>query len=275
MARNDIHCPSNFQPQDYTLEDYFGEIDMPNMDRQDHEGHTVSEVYGDDAMRFYDNSNPQNNPHPDLYQCDLCGQRFVHGAVLTHKDGDVISVGGICMSGIAGVASLSQGDKLYRAKRELRRRERVANLRAMLADHPGINRALKVDHYISKDLRARAIEWGTLSDKQIDLAFKIEKDEANKAPETPTGPVPVTEERIRITGTVLGLKEVEGYMGGYDLKMVFAMDRGDGTICKLWGKALASKGDTVSFMARVEPSNDDPTFGFFKRPTKIEVTECE
>lgn len=100
-------------------------------------------------------------------------------------------------------------------------------------------------------------------------------------------PIPVTDKRIKITGTVLGFKEVEGWGYGETVtKMIFIDDRG----FKLYGTAPSykkmeknrygtmeemtchlDKGDKVEFMARVEPSKDDTKFGFFKRPTKVQV----
>jgi hypothetical protein len=280
MARNDIHCPTNFKPQDYDVLDHFGMVKMG-------EGEDW-ETYGEDAIDAYDDADTSANPHSDLNQCDLCGQRFVHGAVLTHKDGDVISVGGICMSGIAGIPALSDGQKLNAAKRALRKRERFGKLRQLIRSNPGLNAALKTDHYISKDLRASANEWGNLSEKQVDLAFKIQKDVSNTTPEAPAGPVPVTDKRIRIQGTILGTK-VQDTAYGQTEKMLFSMDLGDGTACKLWGtlpQAVSdhqwaiqnetgewpnTKGLTLSFMAKVQPSNDDENFGFINRPTKVEV----
>jgi len=288
MARNDIHCPTNFKPQDYTLEDHFGVIYIPNMDQRDHEGTVLPEAYGDGAMEYYDASDTENNPHPSLNQCDLCGQTFVHGAVLTHKDGDVISVGGICMAGIAGVPALSEGQKLYAAKKAITQRNKMTNLRGMLAANSGLNAALHTDHYISKDLRASILNWGTLSDKQVALAFKIAKDEANRTPDAPQGPVPVSDKRILIEGAILGTKTKETQWGTTEM-MLISVPLGDGTACKLWGSVPSAvsdaqwavsnaggewptlKGTKLSFMARVEPSNDDPNFGFIKRPTKVTV----
>jgi len=40
---------------------------------------------------------------------------------------------------------------------------------------------------------------------------------------------------------------------------------------KVWGTSQADKGDRVTFMARVEVSQDDPKFGFYKRPTKVQI----
>ena len=279
MARNDIHCPTNFKPQDYDVVDYFGELTVED---------GIREQYGQDARRLDEDGDRSGNPHPDLNQCDLCGQHFVHGAVLVHTHGDVITVGGICMSGIAGIPALSDGDRLYRVKRAMREAQRVANLRLTLAENPGINRALKTNHYISQDLRAKLIEWGTLSEKQVKLAFKLQSDVANRPPELEPAPVPVTDDRVRVEGTILSTKEVEGYMGGMTTKCLIQVPT-DGGAFKLWGtlpqKATDAqwdherehgewpeiKGAKIAFTARLEPSRDDEAFGFYKRPTKVEV----
>lgn len=278
MARNDIHCPTNFKPQDYDVVDYFGELTVED---------GIREQYGQDAMRLYEDGDRSGNPHPDLNQCDLCGQHFVHGAVLVHTHGDVVTVGGICMSGIAGVPALSDGDRLYRVKRAMREAQRVANLRGMLAANTGLNAALHTDHYISQDLRAKLIEWGTLSDKQVKLAFKLQADVANRPPELEPAPVPVTDDRVRVEGTILSTKEVDGFYGSTTKCLIQVPT--DGGAFKLWGtlpqKATDAqwdherehgewpeiKGAKIAFTARLEPSRDDEAFGFYKRPTKVEV----
>ena len=284
--RTDIHCPTNFKPQDYDVIDYFGVVTFPGLDCQDGPD---QESYGDEARRYYEEGDRSGNPHPDTNQCDLCGARFNHGAVLAHKDGDVITIGGICMSGIAGVPALTDGQKLYNAKREKRRRERAAKLRVALAENPGINRALKTNHYISQDLRAKLIEWGSLSDRQIELAFKIERDVANRPPELEPTPVPVTDDRVRVEGIILSTREEDGYAYNTTVTKCLIQVPTDGGAFKLWGtlpqKATDAqwdherehgewpeiKGAKIAFTARLEPSRDDEAFGFYKRPTKVEV----
>lgn len=281
MSRNDIHSPKNFQPQDYEYVDHFGVFSVDNFNGERH-----FEQYGEEVFDTYQG---QDNPHQDIQQCDLCGARFVHGAGLIHKPtGLLITVGGTCMEGIAGVRSLSNGEKWARANQARRDRERAGKMRSMLAEHPGLNAALKVDHYISRDLRANAIKWGSLSDKQIELAFKVQKDEANKPAETPAGPVPITDKRIELTATILGTK-VQETMYGTQEKMLVQVDLGDGTACKLWGTLPQAVKDAqwdrdkemgewpslkqtqLKFNAKVEPSKDDPNFGFLNRPTKVKV----
>ena len=39
----------------------------------------------------------------------------------------------------------------------------------------------------------------------------------------------------------------------------------------VWGGNIGEKGDKVSFMATVVVSDNDPKFGFYKRPTKIQI----
>ena len=87
-------------------------------------------------------------------------------------------------------------------------------------------------------------------------------------------PVPVNAGRIAVCGTVLTTKIQESQYGS-TLKMLVRDDRG----FKLWGSVPSSiypsRGDTVEFVAAVEPSDDDPKFGFYKRPTKAECYTTE
>jgi hypothetical protein len=91
-------------------------------------------------------------------------------------------------------------------------------------------------------------------------AKAVEEAEYESAEPCPTG-------RVAITGDVLATKLQEGFYGD-TWKMLVKDDRG----FKVWGSIPSSldviRGDRVSFMAAVEPSEDDEKFGFFKRPTK-------
>jgi len=292
--RNDIHSPKNFKPADYEVEEHFGVMSV-----EGHDGEYHGEQYGYEAIDhcYHKNDQHVNNPHPDHDQCDVCGTRFVHGAVLLHKPSGVfITIGGQCLTTIAEVRHLTEGQRLYAAKKAHTRRMKAGKIRAMLGENPGLNAALKTDHYISRDLRESAIKWGSLSEKQVALAFKIAKDEANKPEEAPAVPMPDTDERRTVTATILGTKLVDGYMGGQDEKMLVQIEA-DGGAYKAYGtlpSAIADaqwaeeakrreanpeadkvwpelKGAVITFTARFERSNKDECFGFIKRPTKITV----
>lgn len=87
-------------------------------------------------------------------------------------------------------------------------------------------------------------------------------------------PVPVSENRQRVVGEVLAVKYQESDFPGRSGSFKMLVE-GDGW--KVWGTrpngSDIGKGDTVAFEARLKTSPDDPTFGFFTRPTKAEVLE--
>ena len=92
------------------------------------------------------------------------------------------------------------------------------------------------------------------------------QEEYDNAENCPSG-------KVKITGEILCFKNQESFYG-YTLKMLVQDEKG----YKVWGtvpKSLdeARKGDIVEFNATLEPSNDDPKFGFFKRPSKAKVKE--
>ena len=101
------------------------------------------------------------------------------------------------------------------------------------------------------EIRAKAI-------KQMDDRFNCE----------------VIEGKLTIEGEILTIKE-ECNMFGVALKMLIGDDRG----FKVWGtmpRAIedddnCQRGSKVRFIATVQRSETDASFGFFKRPTKAEV----
>tara|TARA_R100000479_G_scaffold152916_1_gene88812 strand:+ start:470 stop:1093 length:624 start_codon:yes stop_codon:yes gene_type:complete len=96
-------------------------------------------------------------------------------------------------------------------------------------------------------------------EEELEEARRLEREAYEKAE-----PVPVTQERIEFTGVVLGTKNVETQWG-VNTKCLFQDDRG----FKIWGGFIGNRGDNLTFVARVQVSEDDAKFGFFKRPTKI------
>jgi len=85
-------------------------------------------------------------------------------------------------------------------------------------------------------------------------------------------PVPVTVERILITGVVVKVAVQENDFYCRDV-MTVEDDRG----FRLWGSVPSSldiediKNKRITFTAKVTQSDRDPKFGFFKRPTKAEM----
>jgi hypothetical protein len=80
---------------------------------------------------------------------------------------------------------------------------------------------------------------------------------------------PALEEgRQKLVGTVKSTKTVPGYMGGITYKMLVELENGNRVYGTIPGSISGDVGNTVEFMAKVTPSEDDTHFGFFSRPTK-------
>lgn len=80
--------------------------------------------------------------------------------------------------------------------------------------------------------------------------------------------------RTRIVGRIIKL---DLQVNDFGSREVMTVEHEDGW--RVWGtqpKTLyeAKKGDVVAFDAKVEPSDRDSKFGFFKRPTKAEIVEA-
>jgi hypothetical protein len=54
--------------------------------------------------------------------------------------------------------------------------------------------------------------------------------------------------------------------------MLVKDDTGFKVWCTVPGNGAPERGDRVTFFVNLEPSQDDPKFGFGKRPTKFQVT---
>ena len=86
--------------------------------------------------------------------------------------------------------------------------------------------------------------------------------------------VPNTEDRISLEGKIVSTKFVDNDFGG-SMKMLFEDNRG----FRLWGALPKILNDnksnldnmSIRFFAQVQVSDNDKCFGFYKRPTKVEV----
>lgn len=148
--------------------------------------------------------------------------------------------------------------------------------------YPGVATKLAdATHPILVDLREKLDKWGSLSAAQVGLIDKLTA-EAN-APKTA-----LEGGRREVTGTVVSCKYRDSHYGGA-WKVV--LDLGDGT--RIWGTlpgnvedALTdhyyanykgtetidfgklAKGATLTLTATITVSDDDISFGFYKRPSK-------
>lgn len=148
-------------------------------------------------------------------------------------------------------------------------------------------------HPILRDMGARLQQYGSLSDKQRDFAKRLlieaqEKQARRDAERAAAQPAP--EGRATIEGEVIKAvykTETHGYHDRGVYRITIKTDAGwvangnaprelvDDVYTRFTpaGEAASDylKGRRVRLVATVEPKGDDPTFAFFKRPTKPEV----
>mgnify|MGYP001400417867 FL=1 len=217
--------------------------------------------------------------------CDICGAHFLHGDVFRKiSTGEAIVIGHMCADKMGLVSNRGEWTanqkKMARLKKDAayqQRRLELAALRRLdavkvLEAHPGLEDALKVDHYISRDLAAKLDSYGSLSPAQIALALKIAREASEpKAEESTLPEIAPAPGRQQIEGTVLGVKDVETDFGS-TTKILVQVETGAGRF-KLFGTMADSlyndspiKGARVRFTATVQPK--EAGFGFFSRPTQ-------
>ena len=276
--RTDVHRPSSplFDPQAYRLVGVFdtGEHDPFNSHQIAARRQAVAALV-EQGYRFGPGSSSQ---------CGHCGAHIRYTALMVRDDvKEFIFVGQDCLDNRFDGMTKAEFQRLRKAAKLNRERETRSNLVAQfLADHPGLEAALAVGHYISDDLRASLDRYGNLSDKQVALAFKIQtqvaeqaererKREEERAALVAQG-VKVVPGRYKVTGTILSYKTVESPYGAV-VKMLVQSPEG----WKVWGTVPRSiewdieRDQQVTFVATVTPSDDDPTFGFYSRPTNAAV----
>lgn len=174
-------------------------------------------------------------------RCTVCGASFIYGEVWVHEPtGEHIHVGWQCAHKYGLFADRAQF-KQQRAvhvdqaiKRE-RRRHIMARVKQTLRQDPELRAALGVSHHITKDIRARFIQYGEVSEKQRDLLIKLA---VPQAPE-PTW-INVPEGRQVVEGVVLSAKYQDDAYGSTYKMLVLV----EGSY-KVWGTVPALMEDRL------------------------------
>lgn len=228
--------------------------------------------------------------HGTTGKCTACGASFVYGEVWKHEPtGEHIHVGHICGEKYGFMVDrsafeLAAGRHRQATATQLKRQMNAKKRADFLAEHPGLEEALKIDHYIIKDIADRFTQWCSISEKQVALVMKIARELANPKPEEVHVDAPVGQQTF--TGRVVSVKSVEGYYG-WTTKMLVKVEQ-DGGCWLAWGTAPAKlldaardhgcnlKGCLVEVTANLTRGNDR-YFALTKRPrgTIIEFASAE
>lgn len=182
-------------------------------------------------------------------QCSICSTHFVYGDVWKHiPTGEYLNVGHNCADKYNMLADRSahelalgrlQAAAAVQVQKKLNQEEREA----FLAKHPGLGEALECNHPIVSDIKAKFVQYRSLSDKQVALVLKLDNEVKNPKPvearvEAPQG-------RTTFRGTVVSVKNVEGNFG-VQTKLTVKVTTPEG-VWLAWGTCPAALVESLSF----------------------------
>ena len=167
----------------------------------------------------------------NIGKCSVCGAHFIYGDIWQHDSGEHIHIGWECAEKYAMLVDRSafemETSRRKGAAAVAGQRAHNAQLRAaFLAEHVGLEDALKTPHDIVADIAARFVQWNTISDKQIALVMKLAAEAA--APQRKETHVPAPTGRQTFRGVVVSTKSQEGGYG-VEYKMTVKVTTEEGT----------------------------------------------
>lgn len=266
-TRTDVHSPTNLVTEDYEFAYAYDSQEPGKQSR------ILLNLLIDDGWTF-----GENHSAGDCYHC---GARLRYVAVLKHiPTHSLVKVGETCLDNRFELASvefhaLRKQAQLDREKQRIKAR-RVEWLAESTDNGDAVRYAEdnQANDFYFRFLR-HVERYGDASDRFVAaiLRSKVRDEEhaAKRAAEAaePTSPV-IEGKAVLIRGEVVTMKMQDGYYGS-TLKMLVKDERG----FKVWGTVPSSpqieRGDRIEFLAGVEKSDDDETFGYFKRPRKTTV----
>jgi len=304
MARTDVHAPTHLITEDY---EYWGSYDGDETAEFNSFTGRFEETQKVRIMRFARERGlkfAQTHGH-DGDQCDHCGAYLRYVGVLQHRQSrELVKVGETCLSNRFEKATVAF--QAMRKQAELdREKMRIKTAREeFFTANPDIR--IVYDRFVTlgknggfadtefedtflQDLMRKLQNYGTLSEKQLPWVSKcisrwVDRKLAEKARDEEKASVADVEEgTYQFTGTIVSVKEHFSDFGS-SWKMTVKAEDGRvywGTIpvqlfdIDITNKDLKEETVTVTIKAAVTRSEKDRTFGFFKRPRLVSVTDAE
>lgn len=225
-------------------------------------------------------------------QCGHCGTRIRYAALLVREDiGEYIYVGETCLDTRFTNMTAALFQELRATARLNAERVRRAERRdALIEAHPTLAWLTYPDvlrQFSSPFLTSvaqRFKQYGELSERQVAAAeravvreseryyARLERQARWQAEREAALPAPSG--RACILGEVISVKWVAGYAyRSPDVKKIQVKTEAGWRVHMTCPSSILSvkKGDTIAVTVTLEPSADDPTFAFGKRPTGAEI----
>jgi hypothetical protein len=278
MARTDIHAPSRFQPADYDFVayDYYG----PS------HGDVALSAHRTAFREHMAHTGGHYSTHEHGGTCHVCGAAAMYVAKFHHRPTNTYICTGMDCAEKVHVGDAAAFRRFHATVRS--QLEAVAGKRKAQATLAQAGMSAAWDVYTSTpwaafeeqtigDIVGKLIKYGSISDKQMAFVGRLLTAKANRAVQAAeraaatAAAAPCPAGRQTVEGKVLSIKGQDTAFG-YVTKML--VQHADGW--KVWGTVAAAisaveKGQTVRFVAEVTPSQDDPKFGFFARPSKAVI----
>lgn len=283
MSIPTVHNPTNFEPSDYEIFDYL------DNKRPVYYGQGIEAFEAE--VKFWE-SEMESTFGPDwrkkVHHCVHCGNGRVRWITAAKHlpTNDVVVFGSDCTERLGFANKFAWKLAVLKSKAEAGHAKlkiwnaRVKFLEANPAFAAAVEQAkgeLHAKNTFVHDVISKLNQFGSLSERQVAAVLKsLARDIENASrkaieAETPKGPVPTG--RVTLTGTILSTKVVEGFYGS-TLKMLLGLENGSRVWLTVPSKSGAAKGDTITVVATVEASKDDPSFGFGKRPSLVNVVKA-
>ena len=221
---NDIHSVSKIVPANY-------EFVIDYSLATTYEGFPVPAINMDEVLKL--KAEKTFAKHGSIGKCTVCGASFKYGSIWVHTEtGEHIHIGHTCEDKYGMLVDLSGFEmKLHRERANAYnaglRKQRELLKEAFLSNNPALQNALMSDHHILSDLNDQLYRRGSLSEKQIELAFKIVKQLKDRQKEQEELSVSSPEGKIEVEGVVINTKS-EDTQWGEALKMTVKVPSGDG-----------------------------------------------
>jgi hypothetical protein len=148
----------------------------------------------------------------------------------------------------------------------------------MTTGHPG---SPYTEEITVRDIVGKLVKYGSITERTENYLHVLLKQisqrsvrEAKFAAEREAA-APCPTGRVTVSGTILKIAEHDGYYGT-SLKMTVKAEEGYIVWLTLPSAAHSCKrGDAIKFVATITPSDNDPKFGFGKRPHLVSCTSTE
>ena len=233
----------------------------------------------------------------DRTHCDCCGHRVTYICIVGAPDNRFFCVGRDCFIALWSDAQSVESASIQVVRSVRRQRENVARERKIAevaqqnAGFAEAYAAARKATGIAGDIADKIARYGDPSEKQV--AFLIRWHAERLAALERVKSAPLVAGKATVQGTVASAKfrRVKSFYGGGDeakLALVIALESGHKIYAKIPlgcpndiaegifpdGFSVPSLvGAPVGFTATLEPSNDDATFVFAKRVTKLKIND--